>query len=66
MQEFTHFIAESKRHAFKVVFKETKFFSVIMDGSTVAGDLEDQFVMVEFCIIDKKLEELNLILTSCQ
>ena len=47
---FTHFIAESQRSAFLQSLSTTHFYSFLMDGSTDAGKVEDELVVImTFC-----------------
>ena len=38
---FCHFIAESGRQDLKTILSSAKFFSVVMDGSTDKGNIDD-------------------------
>lgn len=47
---FTHFIAESQRSAFMQSLSTTLFCSFLMDGTTDAGKVEDQLIVImSFC-----------------
>ncbi len=48
-QLFTHFIAKSQRDAFLKTFSQKSFFSIMMDGTTDSGNLEDELVVVLYC-----------------
>ena len=45
-QTFTHYIAESQRQSFLESFSTMNFYSFLMDGSTDAGNVEDELVLV--------------------
>ena len=49
-QLFTHFIAISQRDAFLKNFSQKSFFSVMMDGTTDSGNVEDELVVVLYPI----------------
>ena len=55
---FTHYIAESQRQSFLVGFPSS-FFSFLMDGSTDAGNVEDELVFVQYCIKDDASKEIR-------
>ena len=46
---FTHYIAESQRQQFFQSLSETKFCSFLMDGSTDAGNIEQELVILLSC-----------------
>ena len=47
---FTHFIAESQHSAFMQSLSTTLFCSFLMDGTTDAGNVEDQLIVImSFC-----------------
>ena len=43
---FTHFIAESQRSAFIQSLSSAHFYSFLMDGTTDAGKIEDELVVI--------------------
>lgn len=51
-KEFCHFIAESKREDLKQSLAKAKFFSVLMDGSTDVGNVDDELFFVLWCDTD--------------
>ena len=55
---FTHYIAESQQQSFLVGFPSS-FFSFLMDGSTDAGNVEDELVFVQYCIKDDASKEIR-------
>ena len=46
---FTHFIAESQHSAFLQSLSTAHFYSFLMDGSTDAGKIVDELVIMTFC-----------------
>ncbi len=47
---FTHYIAESQRTAFMESLSTAHFYSFLMDGTTDAGNIEDELiVIISFC-----------------
>ena len=47
---FTHYIAESQRSAFMRSLSIVHFYSLLMDGTTDAGNIEDELVVImTFC-----------------
>ena len=43
---FTHFIAESQRSAFFQSLLTTQFYTFLMDGTTDAGNIEDELIVI--------------------
>ena len=59
-KSFTHYIAESQRQSFlSYMSNHLHFFSFLMDGTTDAGNLEDELVVVQFCWIDNASREVK-------
>ena len=58
---FTSYNAESQRKAFLNDFAKCKFFSFLIDGSTDAGNLEDELIVVQYSIKDSNSEEVKSI-----
>ena len=48
-REFTHFIAESHRQELVLTLESAKFFSLLLDGSTDAGNLDNELLLVVWC-----------------
>ena len=48
---FTHYIAESQRRNFVNNFTSS-FSSFLMDGSTDSGNVENELVVVQYCLRD--------------
>ena len=46
---FTHYIALAQREAFINQYSMAKFYSFLMDGSTDAGNIEQELIVVLFC-----------------
>lgn len=49
---FCHFIAESQREELAESLSNAKFFSLLMDGSTDKGNIDDELFLVLWCDID--------------
>ena len=58
-QTFTHYIAESQRQSFLESFSASNFYSFLMDGSTDAGNVEDELVLVLYCTQDTAAQEMR-------
>ena len=58
-QEFTHYIAESQRLQLRRKLKDAKFYSAMIDGSTDAGNIDDELVMVQYCALDHDTQEVR-------
>ena len=57
---FTHYIAESQRQSFFDRFSaSSNFYSFLMDGSTNAGNVEDELVLIQHCIQDDTAKEIR-------
>ena len=55
---FTGFIAKSQRQGFLNSLSSESFFSLLMDGSTDAGNLEDELVVLLHCHLDVNIMKL--------
>jgi len=49
---FTSFIAKSQQQGFLNSLPAGGFFSLLMDGSTDAGNLEDELIVLVYCHMD--------------
>ena len=49
---FCHFIAESKREQLVEKLTKAQFFSILMDGSTDTGNIDDEMFLVLWCDVD--------------
>ena len=57
---FTHYIAESQRQKlFSLMSSDRHFFSFLLDGTTGAGNIEDEMVVIQFCIQDSTAKEIR-------
>ena len=56
---FTHYIAESQRQSFYESLTQSNFYSFLMDGSTDAGNVEDELVLVQYCIQNDAAQEIR-------
>ena len=54
---FTHYIAESQCQSFYESLTQSNFYSFLMDGSTDAGNVEDELVLVQYCIQNDAAQE---------
>ena len=58
-QTFTHYIAEAQRQSFLDKLSTSNFYSFLMDGSTDAGNVEDELVLVQYCTQDDTAQEMR-------
>ena len=59
-KSFTHYIAESQRQKlFSLMSSDMHFFSFLVDGTTDAGNIEDEMVVIQFCIQDSTAKEIR-------
>lgn len=59
-KSFTHYIAESQRQNFISSLSATsRFYSFLMDGSTDAGNIEDELVVIMHCVQDAANERVK-------
>ncbi len=58
-QTFTHYIAESQRQSFLESFSASNFYSFLVDGSTDAGNVEDELILVQYCTQDAAAQEMR-------
>ena len=56
---FTHFIAEAQRKLFLHGLARVKFVSFLMDGSTDAGNLEQEVIFVVYCEKDEVAHQIR-------
>ena len=56
---FTHYIAESQRQGFFHSLSTAHFFSFMMDGTTDAGNIEDELIVILYCKKDDATEEIK-------
>ena len=58
---FTYYIAEGQRSEFLAFLSShVHFFSFLMDGSTDAGNLEQEVVFINYSIRDDIAKEIHL------
>ena len=55
---FTHYIAESQHRSFNHKFP-SGFYSFLMDGSTDTGNIENELVVIQYCVRDDTAQELR-------
>ncbi len=48
-RSFTHYIAESQRQDFQQSLSTSHFYSFLMDGTTDAGNIEDELIVILYC-----------------
>ena len=56
---FTNYIAQHQRNSFMATLSKAHFFSFLMDGSTDAGNVEDEIFVLLHCFKDDKSEEVR-------
>lgn len=56
---FTHYIALAQRESFFTQISASKFYSFLMDGSTDAGNLEQESIIILFCQKDDSTRKLK-------
>ena len=49
---FCHYIAEIRRNELKTLLSKVKFFSILMDGSTDKGNIDDELFLIIWCDIN--------------
>ena len=54
---FVHYIAESQRQSFLRTLSSQSFYSFLMDKSSDSGNVEDELVMLQYCILDDTAQE---------
>ena len=59
-KSFTHYIAESQRQKLLSFMRsELHFFSFLIDGTTDAGNVEDEMIVLQFCCKDDGAKEVR-------
>ena len=56
-EAFTHYVARSQRQLFVQSVSAVSFYSILMDGSTDAGNVVDELVAILYCSKDDVNEE---------
>ena len=56
---FTHYIVQAQRQQFLKSLCENNFYSFLMDGSTDAGNVEQELVVILTCMKDDVAEEMK-------
>ena len=59
VKHFTYYIAEAQRSIFMQSLSDVSFFSFLMDGSTDAGNKEQEIVFAVHCKKDDNTKELR-------
>ena len=58
-KNFTGFIAKSQRQAFfSTFFSESRFYSLLMDGTTDSGNVEDELLVLVYCNKDDANQQM--------
>ena len=47
-----HYIAKAKQHGLLQKVTKTKFFSLLLDGSTDKGNIDNEILLVVWCDLD--------------
>ena len=66
---FVHFIAESKRHELSQHLKKAHFFSLLLDGSTDKGNVDNEVCLIVWCDVsaeDERVHTRMSYLTVCR
>ena len=59
-KKFTAYIARSQKHAFlSKLFSESHFYSLLMDGTTDAGNVEDELIVLVYCNKDDANQQMK-------
>ena len=57
--QFTKYIAERQRQAFLGMLSSAKFYSFLMNGSMGSGTVEDELILLLFCLTDHEAMEIQ-------
>ena len=63
---FTHCIAESRKTQFKASMKANSFYSVLMDGSTNKGRVENELFVLLVCHLGQILLHARALTSRCR
>ena len=58
-KEMIHFTAESKRQELQKKLANAKFFSLLLDGSTDTGNIDNEIILVVWCDKDTSDEKIH-------
>jgi len=58
-KSFTHFTAESQHQDFLHMLSAAPFYNFLMDGSTDAGNVEDELIAILYCFKDDVAQEVT-------
>ena len=58
-KDFVHYIAEAKQKHLLQNLTEANFFSLLLDGSTDTGNIDNEVVLVVWCDPDSSDEEVH-------
>ena len=58
-RNFIHYIAESQRQQLRSKLSTCHFFSMLMDGSTDKGKVENELFVILFCACDDTQQQMN-------
>ena len=56
---FIHYIAEARRQVLVRTISKAKFFSLLLDGSTDKGNIDNELLLVIWCDPDGKDEKVH-------
>lgn len=56
---FTHYIAEAKRQDVVTKVMKARFFSLVQDGSTDQGNIENEIILVAWCNSNSAKEQIH-------
>ena len=56
---FIHFIAESQRQCLYATLGSTNLYSILMDGSTDKGQIEDELFVILYCETNEQVMEMR-------
>lgn len=66
-ERLIHYMAETKRQQVVQTIRNTKFFSLLLDGSTDKGNIDNELILVVWCDangndrIRTKISHLNIV-----
>ena len=58
-KEMIHYIAESRRHKLSEKLGKANFFSILLDGSTDKGNIDNELFLVVWCDSDRASEKIH-------
>ena len=58
-KSFTHYIAQAQRQDFTECLSLLNYVSFLMDGTTDAGRVEDELIIIVYCLKDENVKEIR-------